>query len=135
MHSLLQCVWSHSMKSTSSQNEYRIQALGDYVYICRGLYLHSIVKLGGYSQKMKGDAQIQQQLSQKYKTDKSDRRCFCFCTKYYTCTTTYKGNKHERKHSHHKLWVCEIQKNSSILSSDSFNVSKLHLYNFSYKKT
>lgn len=47
----------------------------DYVYICRGLYLHSIIKLVGYSQKERY-AQIQQQLSQKYKTYKSDRRCF-----------------------------------------------------------
>lgn len=61
------------MISTLSHNKYRIQALSEYVYICRRLYLHSIIKLVAYSQKR--DAQIQQQLSQKYKTNKSDRRC------------------------------------------------------------
>lgn len=49
----------------------------------------------------------------KYKTDRS--QMFCFSTKYYTCTTMYKGNKHERNIHIINYGVCEIQMNSSIL--------------------
>lgn len=47
MHSLLK--WS---QTRCTHNEYRIQALSDYVYICRDLYLHFIVKFKGYSPKI-----------------------------------------------------------------------------------
>lgn len=63
-----------------------------------------------------------------------DRRCCC--TKYYTCTTAYKENKHERKHSQHKLWFLWNSKEFKYsLSPDSLSVSKLRFFNFFYKTT
>lgn len=95
--SVLQCTNNlclvANMISTPSHNKYRIQALSDYVYICRGLYLHSIIKLVVYSQKKRCTN------TATTITKIQDRRVrsqmFCFCTKYSTCETRYKWNQHE----------------------------------------
>lgn len=44
------------------------------IFIFAEVYIYTIIKLVDYSSKTKNDAQIQQ-LSQKYKTDESYRRC------------------------------------------------------------
>lgn len=107
-----------------------------YIYT---LYLNSLatVKKTKHKQKRTKKAQIQQQLSQKYKTDESARRCSVFCTKYYTCTTKYKGNKHEGKYIHiiNYVFFVKFKKNSSILFLQTvLTCPNCNVYNFSYIK-
>lgn len=70
-------LWSQNTTSTSSHNEYRIQALSDYVYICRGLGLHSnslTRRLQSKNEKKKEMHKYSNNYHKKIQ-DKSDRRC------------------------------------------------------------
>lgn len=66
----------------------RIKEVSVYVYICRYLYLHSIDKLVGYSQKNNKKIKIKIHKYNNSYTKIQDRQVrsqmFCFCTKYYT---------------------------------------------------
>lgn len=100
-----------------------------YIYT---LYLNSLATVKKtktkHKQTKKGKKKHKYSNNYHKNTRHTSRRCSVFCTKYYTCTTKYKENKHEGKYIHIINYglFCEIQKEFKYsLSSDSFNVSKL----------